>query len=68
MGEWICRSTFFLTSALVGGELSASRPDCFTPGEGAPGTHWIGVWVDLRATVTYQKGYCSLELVGTTLT
>jgi hypothetical protein len=22
---------------------------CFTPGEGAPGTHWIGGWVDLRA-------------------
>jgi hypothetical protein len=33
----------FLTSALVGGEWSISRPVSFTPG-----THWIGGWVDLR--------------------
>jgi hypothetical protein len=39
----------FLTSALVGGEWSASRPGRFTPGESAPGTHWIGGWVNLRA-------------------
>jgi hypothetical protein len=26
----------FLTSVLVGGEWSASRPGCFTPGERAP--------------------------------
>jgi hypothetical protein len=39
----------FLTSALVGGEWSTSRPGRFTPGERAPGTHWIGGWVDLRA-------------------
>jgi hypothetical protein len=32
----------FLTLALVGGEWSDSRPVCFTPGERAPGTHWIG--------------------------
>jgi hypothetical protein len=37
------------TSKLVGGVWSASRPDRFTPGERAPGTHWIGSWVDLRA-------------------
>jgi hypothetical protein len=36
----------FSTSALVGGEWSASRPGRFTPGEKAPGTHWIGGWVD----------------------
>jgi hypothetical protein len=47
-GEWMYRSTFFLTSALVG-EWSDSRPGRFTPGERAPGTHWIGGWVDLRA-------------------
>jgi hypothetical protein len=35
----------FLTSALVGGEWSASRPCHFTPGK-APGTHSIGGWVD----------------------
>jgi hypothetical protein len=30
----------FLTSALAGGEWSASRPCRFTPGERAPSTHW----------------------------
>jgi hypothetical protein len=39
----------FLASALVGGEWSASRPGRFTPGERAPGTHWIGEWVGPRA-------------------
>jgi hypothetical protein len=39
----------FLTSALVGGECSASRPGRFSPGEIAPGTHWIGGWVGPRA-------------------
>jgi hypothetical protein len=34
----------FLTSTLVGGEWSASRPRRFTPG-----THWIGGWVGPRA-------------------
>jgi hypothetical protein len=33
-----------LTSALVAGEWSASRPCGFTPGERAPCTHWIGGW------------------------
>jgi hypothetical protein len=39
----------FLTSALVGGEWSASRPGHFTPGERASGAHWIGGWVGPRA-------------------
>jgi hypothetical protein len=39
----------YLTSALVGGEWSASRPGRFTPGETAPVTHCIGGWVDPRA-------------------
>jgi hypothetical protein len=39
----------FLTSALAGGEWSISRPCRFIPGESAPGTHWIGCWVDPRA-------------------
>jgi hypothetical protein len=34
----------FLTSALDGGERSASRTSRFTPREIAPGTHWIGEW------------------------
>jgi hypothetical protein len=38
----------FLTSALAGGEWSASHPCHFTPGERAPGTHWIGSWVGPR--------------------
>jgi hypothetical protein len=32
----------FLTSALDGGEWSASRPGRFTPEERAPDTHWLG--------------------------
>jgi hypothetical protein len=36
----------FLTSALVGGEWSASRPGRF-----APGAHWTGGWVNPRAGV-----------------
>jgi hypothetical protein len=40
---------YILTSALVGGEWSTSRPGRFIPGEIAPGTHWVGDWVDLRA-------------------
>jgi hypothetical protein len=39
----------FLASALVVGEWSASHPGRFTPRERAPGTHWIGGWVDPRA-------------------
>jgi hypothetical protein len=39
----------FLTSALVGGEWSASRPGRLTRGERTRGTHWIGSWVDPRA-------------------
>jgi hypothetical protein len=35
----------FLASALVGGEWSVSRSGCFTLGERAPGSHWIGDWV-----------------------
>jgi hypothetical protein len=38
----------FLTSALVGGEWSDSRPGRFTPGGKAPGTHWIGGWAGNR--------------------
>jgi hypothetical protein len=39
----------FLTSALDGGEWSASCPDRFTHRERAPDTYWIGGWVGLRA-------------------
>jgi hypothetical protein len=39
----------FLTSTLVGGEWSVSRPGRFISEERAQGTHWIGGWVGLRA-------------------
>jgi hypothetical protein len=35
-----------LTLTLIGCEWSASRPGHFTSGERAPGTHWLGCWVD----------------------
>jgi hypothetical protein len=38
-----------LTSALDGGEWSASRPGRFNPGERALGTHSMGGWVGPRA-------------------
>jgi hypothetical protein len=41
----------FLASALVGGEWSASRPGCFTPGEIALGTYWIRGWVGPRVSL-----------------
>jgi hypothetical protein len=34
--------------ALVGGEWPTSCPDCFTPGEKALSTHWIGGWLGPR--------------------
>jgi hypothetical protein len=43
LGELRYSSTHSLTSALDGGEWSASRPGRFTPRERAPGTHWVGV-------------------------
>jgi hypothetical protein len=43
-----CIDLVLLTSALVLGEWSASCPGRFTPGERAPGTHWIGGWVGPR--------------------
>jgi hypothetical protein len=51
MGEWRYSSTHSLTSALDGGEWSASRPSRFTPRERAPCTHWIGDWVGPRAVL-----------------
>jgi hypothetical protein len=44
-------STHSLTSALDGGEWSASLPGSFTPTERAPGTHLIGVWVSPRTVL-----------------
>jgi hypothetical protein len=54
----------FLNSALDGGEWSASRPDRFTPGEIAPGTHWIGGWVGPRAGLDDMEKWKFLTLPG----
>jgi hypothetical protein len=54
----------FLTSALAVGEWSASRPGRFTLGERAPGTHWIGGWVDPRAGLDNVKNRKFLILPG----
>jgi hypothetical protein len=39
---------FFFTSAIDGGEWSASRPYRVTPWERASGKDWIGGWVSPR--------------------
>jgi hypothetical protein len=54
----------FLTSALAGGEWSASRPCRFTPGERASGTHCIGGWVRPRAGVDDIEKSTFLTLPG----
>jgi hypothetical protein len=54
----------FLTSALAGGDLSAPRSGRFTPGERAPGTHWIGGWVEPRAGLEDVENRKFLTLQG----
>jgi hypothetical protein len=49
--EWRYSFTHSSTSALDGGEWSASRPGRFTPRESTPGTHWIGGWIGSRAVL-----------------
>jgi hypothetical protein len=51
LGEWIYSSTHSLTSALDGGECSASRPGRINPSERARGTHCRGGWVGPRAVL-----------------
>jgi hypothetical protein len=52
-------STIFFTSALAGGEWSASCPGRFTPG-----THWIGGWVVPRAGLDEVEKRKCLTLPG----
>jgi hypothetical protein len=59
--------SIFSTSALDGGEWSASRPGRFNPGEGALGSHWIGGWVDLRAGLDIAEKRKFLTLPETEL-
>jgi hypothetical protein len=57
----------FLTTALAGGEWSASRPDRFAPGETAPNTHWIGGWMDPKASLGDVEERKFLTLSGVEL-
>jgi hypothetical protein len=59
MGGMDVEIHIFLTSALVGGEWSASRPGRFTPG-----THWIGGWVDPGASLDDVENRKFLTLLG----
>jgi hypothetical protein len=59
-----CIDHIFLTTALVGGEWSASRSGRFTPGERTPGTHWIGGWVGPRAGLDTVEKRKLLTLPG----
>jgi hypothetical protein len=54
----------FLTSALDGGEWSASRPGRFTPGERALSTHWIGGWVGPTAGLDDVENIKFFDLPG----
>jgi hypothetical protein len=54
----------FLTSALAGGEWSALLAGRFTSGERAPGTHWIGGWVNLRTGLDDVKNRKFLTIPG----
>jgi hypothetical protein len=54
----------FLTSALFGGEWSASLPCRLTPGERVPVTHCIGGWVDRRAGLDNVEKRKFLTLPG----
>jgi hypothetical protein len=54
----------FLTSALAGGEWSASCHCGFTPGERAPRTHWIGSCVGPRAGLNGMEKRKFLTLPG----
>jgi hypothetical protein len=53
----------FMTSALTGGKWSVSRPGRFTPRERDPATHFIGGWVNPRASLDDVEKI--LDLTGT---
>jgi hypothetical protein len=54
----------FVTSALVGGEWSASRPGRFTSGERVPGTYWIGGLVGSTGSLNNMEKWKFLALLG----
>jgi hypothetical protein len=53
----------FLTSALVGGELSASHPNCFITGERSPSTQRTRTWVGPRTSLDDVEGRKILSLL-----
>jgi hypothetical protein len=63
VGEWMYRS-MFSDLGTVGGEWSASRPNHFTPGEIARGTHWIGDWVGPRGVLDDMEKWKFCTLPG----
>jgi hypothetical protein len=62
LGERRYSSYPFSTSALEGGERSASRPSCaFSPGESTPSTYCTGGWLGPRAGLDIEatgKSFC----------
>jgi hypothetical protein len=54
----------FLTLALLGCELSASHPGCFTPKERAPFNHLIGSWMGPRTGLDNVEKRKFLTLLG----
>jgi hypothetical protein len=52
------------TSTLVGSEWLASRSDCFTQGEVAPGTHWLGGWMGPRGGLDDIEKWTFFTLPG----
>jgi hypothetical protein len=59
-----CIASCFLDLGSSCSERSALRPDRFTPEERVPGTHWIGGWVDPRASVDDVEKRKFLTLLG----
>jgi hypothetical protein len=53
-----------LTTALVRDEWSASRPPPLYPRERAPGTHFIGGWVDPTAGLDDMEQWTFFTLPG----
>jgi hypothetical protein len=55
----------FLTSALDGGERSASRSGRFIPRDRFLNAHWIGGWMGPRICLTAEKRNISAPNFGT---
>jgi hypothetical protein len=54
----------FFTWATDGDESSASRSGLFRSGRRAPGTHWIGGWVEPRAGLNAAEKRIISSVVG----